>query len=1243
MHPKLNQILQWNSRSLFANKIELVQLLDEHNISVAAISETWLKPSYQFKIPGYHCLRHDRPDGKGGTALIIHNSIPFKQIIFHTLSNNFQIVAAVVSDITILSIYIPPSTIFVENEWSTFISQIRPPYMLLGDFNAHSPSWGSEITNRSGRNLLYFMDTYNLCILNDGSPTRFTAPQQRKSAVDLSLCSSSVITKCSWNILKDPLSSDHFPIMITFHHPTTSHSISINNSFKFQTKDANWRNFSLELDSIVQSSKSSLVNISLQCELFPNMVIKAAEKTLKKRNVNIKIKHSTPWWDEECTGVINSRKEAISIFRKCMTFENYLSVKRAQAEAKRVLKNKKRSGWRKFCENLSPESPQSSVWSNLKKFASSYTPQRSKHIPEEIIMGFADKIAPPTVARCEEMPSFISYPSHSSWLDSPFSVSELKRVINSLSDSSPGPDGILYSFIKAFSDMSVEYFLSLINYMFETGFIPEDWKVQKIVPILKPGKNPSEISSYRPIALSSCLMKVAEHLIKNRLEWFVENHRIISPNQYGFRKKKSTMDNLSMLTTDIRISQSLNSYTLATFLDLSSAYDDVLINVLKKKLIKIKIPLKLVQFIINLLTERSIIIHFSSKTINRKLWKGLPQGSVISPLLFNIYISDLDIVIPSSIKRLYFADDFLIYISHKNLSHAAKELNLALHNIKVWLLTNGMNLATSKTKVVAFTRKRKIPPFSVSFDNVPLQIVKQIKFLGLLLDHKLSWLPHIQNISAKCEKGLNMMRAVSRVWWGSHPTTLKLMYSALVRSHLDYGTFLFDPLPKYLNKKLERIQSKALRLIIGAMKSSPINSLQVECAEPPLILRRQFLADKYILKSFSISRHSLEQSLDHLFNNLINNKRLTDENRFPLLLKSFLSFKSLSSSLQNLQKDPILPIFTIPFDSINFIPNIITSEFRTNILTSSNQNAEENFKNITSSKFPGFSLIYTDGSKSDNKDCGAAVHIPEFNLNLSYKLPKEISIFTAECFAIEQALIQIQILNIRRALLCTDSLSAVLKISSNIIHCPEDYIICNIKNILKSLNESKFETILVWVPGHLGIEGNEKADSLAKLGTISGSNPFDFRIPISDVFPILKSNMIRSWEGNWANTKTLTGAFYAGIQNHIPNKPWFHGKKKSKRFISCISRMRIGHCSIASHLFKIRVLDSPLCQCGVENETLDHVFFNCKNHSSFKGIYRLLIKITHQSPLSIPYLLSLNNSRVYSVLYKFIDLNDFNI
>lgn len=296
-----------------------------------------------------------------------------------------------------------------------------------------------------------------------------------------------------------------------------------------------------------------------------------------------------------------------------------------------------------------------------------------------------------------------------------------------------------------------------------------------------------------------------------------------------------------------------------------------------------------------------------------------------------------------------------------------------------------------------------------------------------------------------------MMRAVSRVWWGSHPTTLKLMYSALVRSHLDYGTFLFDPLPKYLDKKLERIQSKALRMIIGAMKSSPINSLQVECVDPPLILRRQFLADKYILKAFSISCHPLEQSLDHLFNNLNNDKRLTDKNRLPLLLKSFLSFKSLSSSLQNLQKYPILPIFTIPFDSINFIPKIITSDFRKNILTSSNQNVEENFKNIISSKYPGFSLIYTDGSKSENNECGAAVHIPEFNLDLSYKLPKEISIFTAECFAIEQALFQIQLLNIRRALLCTDSLSAVLKISSNIIHYPEDFIICNIKNTLKSI------------------------------------------------------------------------------------------------------------------------------------------------------------------------------------------------
>lgn len=292
MTSKLNKILQWNSRSLFANKSDLIQLLDEHDVSVAAISETWLKPSFHLRIPGYYCLRHDRPDGKGGTALIIHNSIPFKQINIHTPSDDIQIIAAVLSDITILSIYIPPSTTFIENEWAPILTQICSPFMILGDFNAHSPSWGSKITNRSGRNLLDFIDTHNLCFLNDGSPTRFTPPHQRKSAVDLSLCSYSLASKCSWDILNDPLSSDHFPIIIRFQHQSNTYPPPVKNNLKFRINDANWSTFSSELDNLINlKKKSSPGDIRLQCETFPSMVINAAEKSIPKRNANIKIKH----------------------------------------------------------------------------------------------------------------------------------------------------------------------------------------------------------------------------------------------------------------------------------------------------------------------------------------------------------------------------------------------------------------------------------------------------------------------------------------------------------------------------------------------------------------------------------------------------------------------------------------------------------------------------------------------------------------------------------------------------------------------------------------------------------------------------------------------------------------------------------------------------------------------------------------------------------------------------------------
>jgi hypothetical protein len=230
------------------------------------------------------------------------------------------------------------------------------------------------------------------------------------------------------------------------------------------------------------------------------------------------------------------------------------------------------------------------------------------------------------------------------------------------------------------------------------------------MPIYKADKDPIDPRSYRPIALSSVLLKVMEHLVKNRVEWFVENNDLLAKSQFGFRKGRSTSDSLGIFTTDIRLAFSRNESVVAAFLDITAAYDNVQLPSLRKKLQELRVPARLSSFIIKMLSERCITFRGNDETIqpSRYVWKGLPQGSVLSPLLFNIYTYDLEQNTEHS-SILQYADDILLYSINSKIDIAAETVTKSLESLNVWLEEQGLELSPTKSNVVIFTRKVNIP------------------------------------------------------------------------------------------------------------------------------------------------------------------------------------------------------------------------------------------------------------------------------------------------------------------------------------------------------------------------------------------------------------------------------------------------------------------------------------------------------------------------------------------------------
>lgn len=804
-------------------------------------------------------------------------------------------------------------------------------------------------------------------------------------------------------------------------------------------------------------------------------------------------------------------------------------------------------------------------------------------------------------------------------------------ILQKLPDTAPGLDGIPYSFLKRSPTKPLKYFLSLINHMYCLGSVPSSWKDQIIIPVLKQHKDPNDHTSYRPIALSSTISKTAEHLIKNRLDWYMENQKILPPVQFGFRKGKSVTDCHSILTTDIRSAFSSNATVVAAFIDISAAYDNVPISVLRSKLLQLSLPCKLVQFICNMLNDRKIhLLLNGSLTDRRNVWKGLPQGSVLSPILFNIFTHDIHRKLTGNCQMIQYADDMCIYTSHKSIPVAASVLTKCLISIGTWIEEHGLEISAHKSSVAIFSRKKNIPPVTVKYRDEFIPICNTVRFLGLTLDSHLKWTAHVDTVVDKCEKNINLLRTLSGTWWGAHPYSQKLLYNALIRSILDFGSIMLEPCDKKTLSRLDKIQVKALRVVLGAMKSSPNRALQVESVEPPLHLRRQYLADRFLFKVSHIKSNLVLTKLISL-KTYMHSKYWRNKN-WPCLLRSLEKITCLSAPA--VQSD-VLPIYETAFNALCHVPKIVKD-----IGLNENFDINSNFLNTVSEKWPGWYTFFTDASKlNSNSNVGAAFLNATTKVWRLHKLPVEASVFSGECIAILSCITHILEKSINPSVIFTDSLSALQAISGHPFKtCIHNHIICKIKECLLRCHNSNIIVELAWVPAHVGIKGNEYADDLAKKATLHGDNIF-FYNTMTDILSIAKKTLFRDWSTEWESFKYK----YSIIQPTIPHSPWFFKYRNlNKSTTSILIRMRLGHVCSPVQLFKFKVRNTAICDCGSEEGTVDHIFFNCILNNNCDSLYTLLKNII-PFPINMNFLLTLPSKKVVYSLASFIDTNNIKL
>ena len=215
--------------------------------------------------------------------------------------------------------------------------------------------------------------------------------------------------------------------------------------------------------------------------------------------------------------------------------------------------------------------------------------------------------------------------------------------------------------------------------------------------------------------------------------------------------------------------------------------------------------------------------------------EGVPQGAIFSTTLFSIKINNITQALASGTECSLYVDDFVIIYRSKSVIEIERKLQMTINKLQEWTLQNGFTISQSKTVAMHFWQRKWQPDPELKIGSTPIKFVKEAKFLGLIWDSKLSFLPHIMYIKNKCKKALNLLRVLSHTEWGGDKETLLKLYRSLVRSKLDYGCIVYGSARKSYIERLDPIHNQGLRLCLGAFRTTPVKSLYVEANEPPLV------------------------------------------------------------------------------------------------------------------------------------------------------------------------------------------------------------------------------------------------------------------------------------------------------------------------------------------------------------------------------------------------------------------------
>ena len=823
-------IFNHNIRSFRMNSSMMLSIFDTQvkYPDVFILTETWFTPNYQDNILGYNSFHTIREHRSGGVSVFIAEN--FQSTLIERLSyanENIEVCCVEANFFSeqyiLIGIYRP-----VLGNLDLFLSELNSVLndnrvgnkniVIAGDLNLDLLA-DSQISNSFIDNMytLHFLPVIS-------KPTRFSPHNINSSTLLDQIWVNKVVTYSSGILLTDI--TDHLPTFIILPISNSSRP-HLSEKIKITFRDESEINLEKFGDLLGNFDWSSIKSndASIYVENFSGKIFEFYNQSfpLKVKYVSAK-KSLNPWINGPLLKLIEAKSLYFNLYRQGLVSKsenNFYKnrVKRILDKAKisyfnklfNNARNNIRSTWRIIKSLTSPNSKVDKI-SSLVSDGVEYSEEGQM---ANIFSNYFSSIASDLDVQLPIIdfdPLFYVNPINSNMFLTPVNPQECAVVIARLKNSNhsinPCPVRIFKKFKEFFS-----YILSdMINLAFQSGTFPCSLKSAIVTPVFKNGVK-SDPSNYRPISVTSFISKIFEKLILNRLINFLNSNSVLSPRQFGFTKNRSTKDALTTLTENLYDSLNSNEVTISIFIDYKKAFDTINHSILLRKLQLYGIRGLPLQLLKTYLSDRQQTVklgdsYSSSKIVNI----GVPQGTILGPILFLIYINDLP-NISELCNSIMFADDTTLTFRHSNYSQLVTTCNVELVKFHTWSVANRLSINYSKTCCMLFTNRRINDPPSIYMNNFSLDFESSVKFLGVILDSKLKFDQHIRSVCNKVSRSIGILYKLK----GFVPhSCLKTIYYSFVHPYLLYGLIIWGGTYAIHLNPIVVLQKRCIRLVCDA-------------------------------------------------------------------------------------------------------------------------------------------------------------------------------------------------------------------------------------------------------------------------------------------------------------------------------------------------------------------------------------------------------------------------------------------